>query len=198
MFGNSVALVLTHDKNWFAHLHALVLQAGFKESRVFPDTGSSLSQFRRGPLPFIFIHAGISPQEVQRAFLNVRAHSDVAVRFLPIIVVTENGSAQSILRFIQMGCDDIVTLPLTAGGLIARLKHQLNRTKDYFQTDSYFGPDRRQHALTRNATHSGRGHGEHFYRHFSIQRHVQRGVSIVSTDVHFPSDAPQQQMAATG
>lgn len=193
MFGNSIALVQTHDKYWFAHLHSLVRQAGFKESRVFPENSATLSQYRRGPVPFIFVHAGAKPAAVLKVFTSVRSHPDVCVRFLPIIAVTDTGAAATVMRFIQMGCDDVVSLPLTAASLIDRLKRQIGRPRAYYQTRSYFGPDQRPSG---SSSQNGSGGDEQFFRHFMIQRHVQRGVTILSTDVHFPSGKEHVPQAA--
>ncbi len=187
MFSSSIALISTQDKNWFSHMRALMRQAGFKETRPFPKSPAILTQFRHGPLPFVFIDSGIAPADIKRSFAAVRAHADVNIRFLPIVVLTESRDANSILRFIELGCDDIVTMPLTAASLIERLKRQVGSPRDYFQTDTYFGPDRRQHDFSHSKTHEDRGKGDHFFRHFSIQRHLQHGISIIDTAVHYPN-----------
>lgn len=177
-------------------MYNLMRQAGFKDTRQFPNNGSMLSEFRHGPLPFIFVHSTLPIALAQTSFLAVRTHPDVSLRFLPIIVIAEKCDTRKLLQFIQLGCDDIITMPLTAANILTRLKHQVGVGKDYYQTETYFGPDRRQHKITVNRTHSGRGKGDHFFRHFLIQRHVTRGITILNTEVHFPAD--RQQVRAAG
>ena len=189
MYSSSIAFLLTNDKSWSAHMHDLLLQAGFKESRMFPRNPAALTKHRNGPLPFVFIHSSVGPAYAQRAFTFIRAHTDASVRFLPIVVLTETRDAATILKFIELGCDDIITMPLTAAALMERLKRQVGHPLDYFQTDTYFGPDRRQHEATRDSTNEARGKGDHFFRHFSIQRHLQHGVTIIDTDVHYPAES---------
>lgn len=196
MFGNSTAIVHTQDKNWFVHMYNLMRQAGFKDTRHFPNNGTMLSEYRRGPLPFIFIHSSLPLERAQNTFMTVRTHPDVSLRFLPIIVISEGCDTQKLLRFIQLGSDDIITMPVTAASILARIKHQIDMPKDYYQTETYFGPDRRQHKITKHKTHSGRGKDDHFFRHFLIQRHAARGITILSTEVHFPANQPQVRVSA--
>jgi DNA-binding response OmpR family regulator len=196
MFGNSTAIVHTQDKNLFVHMYNLMRQAGFKDTRRFPNNGTMLSEFRRGPLPFIFLHSALPLERALSSFTAVRTHPDVTLRFLPMIVIAESCDTQKLIQFIQLGCDDIITMPITAASILARIKHQIDAPKDYFQTESYFGPDRRQHAIIKNKSHSGRGKGDHYFRHFLIQRHAVRGTSILSSEVHFPANQPRMRASA--
>lgn len=189
MFHSSSAIVQTHDRNWFNHLQQMLRQASFSDIRHFPNTSDTFSEFRRGPLPFIFLHSTVPPEESQKAIKLIRSHNDINVRFLPIIVIAEKGDAERLISFIQQGCDDIILSPFTVGQMLQRLRLQLNRPRDFYQTVSYFGPDRRLHALTKSRAHGGRGHGDHFYRHFSIQRHQLHGIKILSTEAHIPGKA---------
>jgi hypothetical protein len=87
-------------------------------------------------------------------------HPDVCLRFLPIIEIADGCDSQKLLRFVQFGCDDIVTMPLTSASVLARLEPQIESPKDHCQTETDFGPDRRQHKIAQNRSHSGRGQGD--------------------------------------
>ncbi len=187
MFSNSIALVSTNDRDWFSRMRVLMRQAGLKETRPFPKSRESLTQFRNGPLPFVFVDASLSADEVREVFAAVRTHAELPVRFLPIIVLSRSREAQIILHHIELGCDDIVTMPLTAAALLERLKRQVAGVRDYFQTESYFGPDRRRHELGRTGTREDRGSGDHPFRHFTIERSAQHGISVIGSQMHRPS-----------
>lgn len=186
MFAHSTALLLTNDKNWYARMHTLVMQTGFKEARAFPENPAALAEFHRGPLPFIFVCSNLRPDDLRCAFLAVRSHADLSIRFMPIIMLTEQNDMPTIMKFINLGCDDVITMPRTALQMVDRLKQQVGRPRDYFQTDSYFGPDRRRFGTATTATDSTRGGGRHFFRHFTIQRDLRRGITILNTEVFSP------------
>ena len=186
MFSDSIALVSTDNKAWFAHIRTLMHQAGFKHTRRFPKDPGMLSRFGSGPLPFVFVDAAMPADKVRQDFAKVRAHAELQVRFLPIIVLSETRVAQTIMYYLGLGCDDIVTMPLTAAALLDRLKHQVGHVRHYFETESYFGPDRRQSEFLRPPSYEARGKGDHYFSHFTIERSLLRGISIIDTEVHDP------------
>ncbi len=187
MFFDSIALVSTDNKTWFTHIRALMHQTGFKHTRRFPKDPGALSRFGSGPLPFVFIDAATSADKVRHDFAMVRTHAELQVRFLPIIVLSETRAAQTILSYLDLGCDDIVTMPLTGAALLERLKRQVGHVRHYFQTETYFGPDRRQNERGRPGSTDARGRGNHYFSHFTIERSPRRGISIIDTEVHHPA-----------
>ena len=64
---------------------------------------------------------------------------------MPIIMVTGYPSMAVIDQVINCGIDELVTKPLRATDLIARVAKVLDRPRTYIRTpSSYFGPDRRR------------------------------------------------------
>ena len=64
---------------------------------------------------------------------------------MPIILVTGYASVAVIDQAINFGVDELVTKPLRAKDLIARVKKVIHRPRSYIRTPSgYFGPDRRR------------------------------------------------------
>ena len=59
-------------------------------------------------------------------------------------VRTQFSSLERFLRlFARVRPNEGATSLILAANLIDRLKHQIGRPKDYYQTSNYFGPDRR-------------------------------------------------------
>ena len=186
-----MVLVHTEDKNWYVHMYNLARQMGLRECQPFSNKTLSLTRYRRGPMPFILLHSNTTESKLIEAVASVRAHNELILRFLPIIMISEETGSQNVLKYIQMGCDDIVLHPCTAATLAARFAQQLDRPIDFYQTETYFGPDRRTRELLdkRKVKNQGlRGSGEHFFRLFVIQRHASRGTSIQSTQACLPNN----------
>ncbi len=75
----------------------------------------------------------------------IRHDSLVVNPTMPIILVTGYPSVSVIEQTINCGVDELVTKPLRARDLIARVEKLLTKPRAYIRTPSgYFGPDRRR------------------------------------------------------
>src|SRR5689334_5166943 len=73
----------------------------------------------------------------------VRFSDDMRLKFLPLIYFSPEPSVDDIKACIQMGFDDIIALPYLSGDLTERIGRQVGHTQTYYETATYFGPDRR-------------------------------------------------------
>lgn len=75
----------------------------------------------------------------------IRYDSKIVNPTVPIVMVTGYASLNVIDQAINNGVDELVTKPLRARDLMARVEKVVNRPHAYIQTPSnYFGPDRRR------------------------------------------------------
>ena len=66
------------------------------------------------------------------------------VRFSPLVYFSRNPSIETIKACISMGFDDVITEPFRASRVAPRLMRQVDTELVYYETSSYFGPDRRR------------------------------------------------------
>ncbi len=60
-----------------------------------------------------------------------------------------------------MGFDDVIALPITGDDVGGRIERQIDRIHTYYETATYFGPDRRnRNGGTPRSTGSDRGGGQ--------------------------------------
>lgn len=75
----------------------------------------------------------------------IRHDSKIVNPTVPIIMVTGYASLNIVDQAINTGVDELVTKPLRARDLMARVEKVVNRPHAYIQTPSnYYGPDRRR------------------------------------------------------
>jgi hypothetical protein len=82
------------------------------------------------PICFFLIDFRVADDDKRQLLLRLRSSPAPDVRFAPVVVV--------------VGADDVLALPASASSIATRLEAQLNCERIYYETATYFGPDRRR------------------------------------------------------
>ena len=168
---------------------------GFKNVR--PYLGLQDAERLSKVNPIIFYLFDYSPDfERSKTQINeLRASHQLRVRFAPLICFVETPSKESIIECVNAGFDDVLTIPWVASSIKERLAKQVNNKSIYFETDSYFGPDRRRFSndkSKRGTTAPAAGFG---FRRYEFVRNNFAGVQIMQDKVI--GKAPKRQSAAS-
>ena len=187
MFEQCSAYVISSEIEWQSRLSYVLRQVGFSECIRLSSTRGILP-LHPTHLPFLLIHSNADKQFALKSVDQVRTNGDDAIRFMPIIMLTDEQSERTIQKFLALGCDDIVLYPCTAPPLAKRLRMQILQSQKYFQTQSYFGPDRRRNETAPPHPDRRGGKGS-LYQNFEIKRDVRGGVKILSSQTFEPQPA---------
>lgn len=134
-------------------------------------------QAMRTPVIF-FLFAAIDRVDALRSTAEaIRFAPSRKIRFSPMIYFSESPAVETIRACINMGFDDIVTLPFTQGRLADRLGRQVGTNLIYYETASYFGPDRRERLSPGSNNHDLRTGGK--YRRIEVVRNFTTGTNVV-------------------
>lgn len=155
---------------------------GFDAVVPYQGLAAAEAQINRTPLLFFLCSAASEMRVVKAVADAIRFYPSPGIRFSPLVYFDESPSLDVIRRCIAMGFDDVITLPFTRERVEERLQRQVDRPQVYFETPSYFGPDRRGR-LEAEPIHSLRGSGGQF-RRLEIVRTPARGIHVVRDDVH--------------
>lgn len=175
----------------------------FRDATELGFTGVSsfrgLSQVERqvGETPlFYFLFSAVPDvaqlREVARA---IRFCANPAIRFSPMVYCAEELSVETTLGCINLGFDDIISLPQPKALLHKRLERQVSGRFMFYEASNYFGPDRRNRsAAVQQGHHQGR-HGGPF-RRMQITRHVRDGISVERDETlrSVPGEAAMQTL----
>jgi hypothetical protein len=112
----------------------------------------------------------------------IRFSPSLRLRFLPLIYFARDPSLETVKQCIAMGFDDVIALPIAGDDAGDRIERQMNRIHTYYETATYFGPDRRNRTGTSHrSTDSDHGGGE--FRRIEIKRNPDTGVDVIRDDL---------------
>ncbi|MDB5506050.1 MAG: hypothetical protein JWR75_688 [Devosia sp.] len=175
------AFVVGADHGPGATLLEIVRGLGFASTSRFSTLAAADHHTQHSPLAF-FLFSAVEDVETLRPIAEaVRAHPARKLQFSPLIYFSHSPSLDTIRHCINMGFDDVITLPFSQARVQERIQRQIGQPLAYFETSSYFGPDRRTRL---GAGERGAGGGGS-YRRFEILRQPT-GISILSDESYTP------------
>jgi hypothetical protein len=104
------------------------------------------------------------------------------IRFSPLIYFSESPSIETITVCINMGFDDVITMPFTRQRVAERINRQIGQNLVYYETPGYFGPDRRDRVTGPKRAAESRLGGQ--FRRLEIVRNLLTGVNVVRDDFY--------------
>lgn len=155
---------------------------GFGGVSAFSTMGQAEQQAQTTPLCY-FLFAATGDLATLRGVAEAVRFSKVRrLRFSPLIYFAESPSVDAINTCINMGFDDIITMPFTRKRVLERVARQVGQNLVYYETASYFGPDRRGRNGPQAVAHDNRTGGA--FRRLEIVRSLISGVNVLRDD-HF-------------
>src|SRR5690606_22475002 len=141
-------------------------ELGFPLVLPFQSVAAAEAQSRQTPLLF-FLFAAVTDVRILKGVADqIRFAPTRRIRFSPLLYFSESPSRDAISRCIEMGFDDVTTLPFTRPRLLRRLTRLVDHTQVYHETAGYLGPERPIH----------RGSGQ--FRRLEIIRTTATGTSV--------------------
>ncbi len=197
---HATAFIIASQSHCNQGLMDLSLDIGFRAVLNFHNIAQAEQQVKRTPICFFLFaldHAGPRVPGISRA---IRKSRNRQIMFAPIIGFTENADPRIVKACLQFGFDDILIPPFSARTVTPRLNLHLNHRVSFFETTSYFGPDRRvgQGIHKERGPHPDRGKGGD-HRKVVISRNLESGVTILKDEFHRtkkrPAVAPHEHIA---
>lgn len=158
---------------------------GFESVQRYSGLARAEKQVGKTPLVFFLCAAAGDVRTLKPMVDAVRFSPSLKLRFLPLIYFGLEPSLETVKRCISLGFDDVIALPI--GGVDAgdRIARQIGRIQTYYETATYFGPDRRNRdGGPRRSTGSDHGGGK--FRRIEIRRNPDTGVDVISDDANMP------------
>lgn len=159
-------------------LAELAKSLGFASVAPFTALTLAEQQVHRTPLCFFLFAAVEEVGALQAPVAAVRDSGNRRIRFAPLVYFSETPLLEAIRRCVDMGFDDVITLPFSRERVLARLRRQVGRPLTYFETETYFGPDRHR----QQAAHPNRGAGGR-HRRLDILRTTENGPTVIREEV---------------
>lgn len=152
---------------------------GFSPVQDYRGTADAARRVDDTPLMFFLCAPVKDTRALKPVADGVRFSTDMRLRYLPLIYFSPEPSVECIKDCIQMGFDDVIALPFSASELGERIGRQVGRTQTYYETATYFGPDRRNRVGEPRSFESDHGGGQ--FRRIEIMR-TEAGVDVLRDD----------------
>jgi DNA-binding response OmpR family regulator len=95
-------------------------------------------------ITYFFLDYRMRDEELVDTIAAIREERSSRLCYSPIILLTADRAAETVLRYVRFGFDDVISLPARRDELAERLADQLHAEQVYIETKDYFGPDRRR------------------------------------------------------
>lgn len=158
---------------------------GFAGVSPYSGLAQAEQQAQVTPLCFFLFAATEDVASLRNVANAVRFSTTRRLRFSPLIYFAESPSVEGINACLNMGFDDIITMPFTRKRVLERVARQVGQHLTYYETPDYFGPDRRGRGAPLLANHDQR-HGGPF-RKLEIVRSLVHGVNVVRDEQFAPA-----------
>lgn len=153
---------------------------GFGGASPFTTMAQAEQQMQTTPLCFFLFAATENLQSLRGIAEAVRFSAVRRLRFSPLIYFAESPSVEVISTCLNMGFDDIITMPFTRKRVLERVSRQVGQNLVYFETATYFGPDRRGRGGAAPDGADRRSGGP--FRRLEIVRNLVTGVNVLRDD----------------
>ena len=169
------AILVAEDKSAAALMHRIATDAGFRAIESVFSAGARPAQPAK--VKFFLVYHQISDEAKASLLKSVRSSRDNDLRFSPVVLIINDCAFEDVLKYIDMGFDDVISLPEKAEVLHGRLSSQVNSDVIYIQTTSYLGPDRQRMELGSRADYQRQGEFRH--SRLTIRRDTAQGTKVV-------------------
>ncbi len=153
---------------------------GFGGVSAFTTMAQAEQQMQSTPLCFFLFAATENIQSLRGIAEAVRFSASRRLRFSPLIYFAESPSVDVISACLNMGFDDIITMPFTRKRVLERVTRQVGQNLVYYETATYFGPDRRGRGGPAPDRSDKRTGGD--FRRLEIVRSLVTGVNVLRDD----------------
>ena len=178
---NAAAFVVGTQDGAAAALTTLAQNAGLEPVLPYRSLVKAEAQMQVTPLVFFLCTAVAELRSLKPMADAIRFSPSRKLRFSPVIYFARDLSRPEITGCINMGFDDVIALPVGIRQLQDRIARQIGTPLIYYETSTYFGPDRRNRLET-DQNDPRRGTGGHF-RRIEIIRTPDKGIDVLSDEL---------------
>ncbi len=122
----------------------ILLGFGVKDVVECPDGSEAISELQHRPADIVIADWMMEPLDGLDFTRLIRTANDSPSRFVPIIMLTGHTERHRIVEARDAGVTEFLAKPVTANGLYARLRSVIENPRQFVQSQSFSGPDRRR------------------------------------------------------
>ncbi|MEM9470138.1 MAG: response regulator [Pseudomonadota bacterium] len=117
---------------------------GVRKIDIASDGQSAFDIFLRENQDIILTDWVMEPKDGLYLTQEVRRNDKSPNRMVPIILITGYSAWPRVEKARDEGVTEFLVKPFTANDIARRLAHVITKPRNFIETDSFFGPDRRR------------------------------------------------------
>jgi CheY-like chemotaxis protein len=138
-------ILLVDDNHHMRLLLTEILRAiGVKEVFEAANGAEALQTMRKNPIDIVMTDLAMQPLDGIDFVRRLRNTSESANPMVPVIMITGHSTLRRVAEARDVGVTEFLSKPVTARGVIERIRRVVENPRPFVKTPTYFGPDRRR------------------------------------------------------
>ena len=188
MLNECTAHLVAHSSRENQELLHIAHAVGFTDVRSIFQSATGTTTVPVHKLSFFLVHHHLAYGAMKKIVSSLRASTVEEVRFAPIVLFNFDCPFEEYLALIEIGFDDVITLPEKRPVMIDRMMSQIGTEQVYFETSGYCGPDRRRMDVTAPHDHE-RAPIPHSHIRHHFRRRIRTGIEYLRRDEYLAHGA---------
>lgn len=158
-----ISVLVAEDNSYMRQLIGAALHAfGVGTIKEASDGGEAIELLRLmsldprkagiGAIDIVFTNWQMSPVDGGMLVRWIRRHAESPNRFMPVVMITAHADRSRVAEARDLGVTEFLAKPFSMEAVAQRLLQVVERPRQFVQTASYFGPDRRRRAMAFDGT----------------------------------------------
>jgi len=137
-------LVVDDNQNMRGLIRTILNNLGVKNIYEASSGFEAFDRMRQFRVDMVIVDWRMEPVDGIALVKQLRHSKESPNRFVPIIMLTAHSQKQRVSEARDAGVNEFVVKPVSARTLYARIRSIITTPREFIETASYFGPDRRR------------------------------------------------------
>ncbi len=137
-------LIVDDNQNMRGLIRTILNNLGVKNIREASGAPEALDIMRQYRTDILILDWRMEPVDGIAFAKQLRTDPQSPNRFVPIIMLTAHSQKHRVSEARDVGVNEFVVKPVSARALYARIRSLVSTPREFVETPTYFGPDRRR------------------------------------------------------
>lgn len=137
-------LIVDDSKPMRIMLSEIFRSLGCRDLRHAGDGAEAMQILRKTAVDIVVTDLAMAPVDGIAFVRELRNAPDSPNKFMPVIMITGHATGRRVAEARDAGVNEFLAKPITAAGVLDRLRRVITSNRSFAKSDDYFGPDRRR------------------------------------------------------
>ena len=144
-FADQKVVIVAEQRLIIDCVRSALRHMGIARSALFSRSTDGFAHLHATPTDILIIDDSLTDENPFEFVAKLRIDTSIVSRFVPVILLADNGKLQTIMRAIKAGVDEVLVKPISEKTISERVQKTLEAPRECISVPSgYVGPDRRR------------------------------------------------------